>query len=58
MALEQKRQEVYDTELDAVASQYEAKKKNKGNVGQTLLQGLSNAVQDTANYAIQNAGKF
>ena len=58
LALEQKRQEVYDTELDAVASEYEAEKKKSGGIGQTLLQGLSNAAQDTANFAIQNAGKF
>ena len=29
-----------------------------GGIGQTLLQGLLNAANDTANFAIQNAGKF
>ena len=40
------------------SSQQEAENKNSGGLGQILLQGLSNAAQDTANFAIQNAGKF
>ena len=40
------------------SAQYETENKNSGGLGQTLLQGLSNAAQDTANFAIQNAGKF
>ena len=40
------------------SAQQETENKNSGGLGQTLLQGLSNAAQDTANFAIQNAGKF
>ena len=42
----------------AESTQQAAENKNSGGLGQILLQGLSNAAQDTANYAIQNAGKF
>ena len=40
------------------SAQQEAENRNSGGLGQILLQGLSNAAQDTANFAIQNAGKF
>lgn len=40
------------------SAQQAAENKNSGGLGQILLQGLSNAAQDTANFAIQNAGKF
>ena len=42
----------------AESTQQAAENKNSGGLGQILLQGLSNAAQDTANFAIQNAGKF
>ena len=53
----QKRQQLNLT-TPSESAQYETENKNSGGLGQTLLQGLSNAAQDTANFAIQNAGKF
>ncbi len=42
---------------DAKVAQYEAEEK-RNSLGGILLNGLVNAANDTANYAIQNAGKF
>ena len=57
---EEQRQK-YERQLQMQAA-YEARaeKAASGNsgLGQTLLQGLLNAANDTANFAIQNAGKF
>ena len=58
LPLDKKRQEAYNAKLEARVAQYEAENRNSGGIGQTLLQGLSNAVQDTTNFAINNAGKF
>ena len=57
---EEQRQK-YERQLQMQAG-YEARaeKAASGNsgLGQTLLQGLLNAANDTANFAINNAGKF
>ena len=60
---EEQRQK-YERQLEMQAG-YEARAEkaasgNSGNggIGQTLLQGLLNAANDTANFAINNAGKF
>ena len=53
LALEKQKQEQRRAEYQASKSQNQS-----SGLGNTLLQGLLNAANDTANYAIQNAGKF
>ena len=57
---EKKRIALEQQKADLAVAEYRAKTAASGNtgLGQTLLQGLLNAANDTANFAIQNAGKF
>ena len=45
-------------EREAQKAQQQPAAKEEGGVGKTLMKGLLNAAEDTANFAIQNAGKF
>ena len=44
--------------VEQAIAEYDAKHSNDSSLGQTLMQGLLNAAEDTANFAINNAGKF
>ena len=57
---EKKRIALEQQKTDLAVAEYRAEKAANGKtgLGQTLLQGLLNAANDTANFAIQNAGKF
>ena len=54
LALEKQVEEQTYAEIEAEG----VRNSDKSGLGNTLLQGLLNAAQDTANFAIQNAGKF
>ncbi len=55
---EQRQLALAKQKVQQVVAEYDSKYGNEGGFGQTLMQGLLNAVNDTANFAIQNAGKF
>ncbi|MBO4674608.1 MAG: ankyrin repeat domain-containing protein, partial [Elusimicrobiaceae bacterium] len=54
----QKRQQLNLTKPAETESTQQAQNDSGNGLGRTLMQGLSNAAQDTVNFAIQNAGKF